>query len=125
MQIPLVIPNMFHIRPLPLFLIPYLSPPHPILLTTLDVPLRHYYHHHRLPFLVIIPSNVMLHVTFVIVPHILFLPPFNLFLLLNIIFLFLIPPPVRPDWILPTLVFRLPLFPFITHKAAEALEYDG
>jgi len=67
----------------------------------------------------------MILVTFVIVPHILFLPPFNLFLLLNIIFLFLIPPPVCPDWILPTLVFRLPSFPFITHKAAEALEYDG
>ncbi len=38
----------------------------------------------------------------VIVPQILFLPPFYLFLLLNIIFLFVIPPPVRPDWILPT-----------------------
>jgi len=49
------------------------------------------------------------------VPHILFFfPPFNRFLLLNIIFLFLISPPVCPDWILPTLVFRLPSFPLIT-----------
>ena len=64
-------------------------------------------------FEVVIPIIVRL-LIILSVPHILFLfPPFNRFLLLNIIFLFFISPPGCPDWILSTLVCRLPSFPFI------------